>query len=252
MRIDLHTHCKWSKQSELSRDYLKDMLTHAAQHLDVMALTEHFNTLHFEDIYDQLEQLATYENGHFTYKGLIILPGIEVDVAEGGHIVVIGELIAIRRLSEHLEPHRDRSRFIGLAQLLKQAHSLHCVCIGAHPFREENPLSHIAHELLRELDAFDLNGRDLYKYGLDMEQRVQQLAQLLELPVVAGSDTHHYEQYGAIVSVGEGMVHNVEELRTMLQMRGLSYQIAEDYADRVQRAEQQQKLLKQAGHYIAD
>jgi len=216
-----------------------------------MALTEHFDTLNFERIYDELEQLAVYEDGHFTYSGLIILPGIEVDVAEGGHIVVIGELKAIRKLSRALAQHREPSTFIGLARLLQLAHRLDCVCIGAHPFREENRLSHIAHELLRELDGLDLNGRDLYKYGLEMEQRVKELAEQLGLPIIAGSDTHHYEQYGSVVSEGEGSVRNVEELREMLRAGSLRYRIAEDYAAKVQRAEQQQKLVKQAGHYEA-
>lgn len=249
MRIDLHTHCKWSKHSELSPQYLKDMLTHASRHLDVMALTEHFDTLQFERIYDELEQLADYENGHFTYKGLVILPGIEVDVAEGGHIIVIGELAVIRKLSRTLNQHREPSRFITLEQLLSTTRSLNCVCIGAHPFREENRLSHVAYELLRQLDGIDLNGRDLYKYGLDMERRLKILAQQLELPIIAGSDTHHYEQYGSVVSETEGTVRNTAELRQLLQTGSWCNRIAEDYAAKVQRAEQQQKLIKQAGDY---
>lgn len=251
MKIDIHTHCKWSKPSELSPQYLQDMLDAAGEHLDVLALTEHFNTVNFDSIYDCLDEIAVYEAGHYRYKELMILPGIEVDVAEGAHIVVIGELAAVRMVSQALNPYRSGAAYIGLAQLLALCEELDCVAIGAHPFREENSLYQISGDLLRRLDALDLNGRDLYKYGLQMEKRVKQLAEQLELPVIAGSDTHHLAQYGCVYNTFTERVTSTAELRQALRSRSFHYTIAADLPAKVQLAGQEQKKIKQAGSYGA-
>lgn len=251
MKIDIHTHCKWSKQSELSKSYLTDMLDEAAKHLDALALTEHFDTVNFEHIYHCLDELAVYENGHYRYRQLIILPGIEVDVAEGGHIIVIGEREAIRTINEKLRPHRTPGHFIQLEQLLELCDKLACVRIGAHPFRKENSLHKLDARLLRRLDALDLNGRDLYKYGRAMEEAVNELARQLDLPVVAGSDTHHYKQYGCVYNQFAAKVENAASLRQALRSHDYHYCIAGDLPEKVKLAEQEQQAIKAAGSYRA-
>lgn len=251
MRVDIHTHCKWSKLSELSNEYLEDMLHAAMKVLDVLVLTEHFDTLNFDCIYDRLDEIALYENGHYRFKELLILPGIEVDVAEGAHIVVIGELAAIRHISQALQPHRAVGAYIKLEQLLHICDELECVRIGAHPFREENSLYQLETQLLRRLDAFDLNGRDLYKYGMEMEIKVVELARQLDLPVVAGSDTHHFEQYGCVYNVFAEPIANAKQLRQSLRARTYHYCISDRLAEKVSLAEQEQRKIKQANGYTS-
>ena len=76
-----------------------------------------------------------------------------------------------------------------------------CLKIGAHPFRIKTPLKHIDHDLLAQLDAFDLNATDIYRQGIEVREEVEGLAQELNLAVVAGSDTHHQLQYGSVYNV---------------------------------------------------
>jgi len=39
--------------------------------------------------------------------------------------------------------------------------------IGARPFRDSTPLNELDPQLLCRLDAFDLNGKDLYQQGIN-------------------------------------------------------------------------------------
>ncbi len=45
-------------------------------------------------------------------NGLRIFPGMETDVAEGGHILSIGPLEAILELNRRLEPHKEKETFL--------------------------------------------------------------------------------------------------------------------------------------------
>ena len=61
-----------------------------AQGLDAITLTEHFNTHRFEDVYGTLDTLYPCNNHYYDVDGFRIFTGMEVDVAEGGHILVSG------------------------------------------------------------------------------------------------------------------------------------------------------------------
>mgnify|MGYP000388109927 CR=1 FL=1 len=51
-------------------------------------------------------------------NGLRIFPGMETDVAEGGHILSIGPLEAILELNRRLEPYKEKRKFLPFAQLM--------------------------------------------------------------------------------------------------------------------------------------
>ncbi len=75
--------------------------------------------------------------------------------------------------------------------MLEEASEFNFIKIGAHPFRESTPLHHIERELLTKLDAFDLNGKDLFEQGISVNtEKVFPFAKMLGIPVVGGSDTH--------------------------------------------------------------
>ena len=60
--------------------------------------------------------------------------------------------------------------------------------------------------MLKQLDAFDLNGKDLHTRGIEENiNDVNAFAEALDKPVVGGSDTHHFKQYGAVYTVLETM-----------------------------------------------
>ncbi|MDQ8737518.1 hypothetical protein [Paenibacillus sp. LHD-38] len=67
MNIDLHTHGKLSKKTHFSLEYFLSMVREAKENgLQAVALTEHFNTLNFTDMMDQLDY-------HLTTRMIIIL-----------------------------------------------------------------------------------------------------------------------------------------------------------------------------------
>ncbi len=81
--------------------YFKEMMTEAKQNgLNALALTEHFNTTRFFDIYQFLDENYSYTQGYYDIQGLKLFPGVEVDVKEGGHILLIGDrtdIVTIRK-----------------------------------------------------------------------------------------------------------------------------------------------------------
>lgn len=57
MKFDFHTHGKLAKAFDFSVEYYIQMANHALESgLDGLALTEHFNTKNFHEVYDKLDE----------------------------------------------------------------------------------------------------------------------------------------------------------------------------------------------------
>lgn len=92
-----------------------------ANGLQAVALTEHFNTSNFFAMYDALDQTYPYNGHYYDVNGLKLFPGMEVDIAETGHILLIGlkeNVLAVRAL---LDEHTQEGNFIPFKQLLDMA-----------------------------------------------------------------------------------------------------------------------------------
>lgn len=62
MYIDFHTHGKLAKKLPFSEEYTDWLFEQAKKAgLDALCLTEHFNTLQFEELYRYLEKVSTKE-----------------------------------------------------------------------------------------------------------------------------------------------------------------------------------------------
>lgn len=246
LKIDLHTHGKWSKDIDFSYDYYEAMMREASKYVDAVALTEHFNTKDFLNIYEVLDDMSVYHNGYYLVEGVKVFPGIEVDVAEQSHILVIGSREAIITISRQLDSYRSANNFIPLERLIEISEYYQCLTIGAHPYREENPLAHVHPSLIARLDAIDINGRDLHKYGLSMEQKVQQFADMYNLPSIAGSDTHQPLQFGCVYNELPYSCESVEQIKEVIIQRKHQFTIANDLHAKVMSAEVEQKKYKEA------
>lgn len=212
MNIDFHTHIKISKNTAFSLSYCQTMFAEAQSNgLDALCLTEHFNTFQFFAVYNTLDKIYPYENEYYLVDGLKVFCGMEVDIQETGHLVLIGRRMDIIALRTRLTPYEKV--FIPAELLLGWAASYNLLTIGAHPLRQSTPLHHLPAEILERLDAFDLNGRDLSHNGQHYQARLRSFAAKYKKPVVAGSDTHHYLQYGCVVS----SLH--EDCRTVAQLK---------------------------------
>lgn len=248
MRIDLHAHIKLTKKTEFSIDYFKESIHEAAHNgLDAIAMTEHFNTYRFHDIYEALDRHYTYQEDYYDVEGFKVFPGMEVDVQFGGHILVIGSRESILELRSRLEPHTSPDDFVAFSQLLDWCDELSLLRIGAHPHRKSNPLTQHDPATLRRLDCFDLNAKDMYTYGPGMKETVVELAQTIGIPVVAGSDTHHPLQFGSVLNELDSVYTRVADLRACLKEGRYRIEVSACLEPKVKAATLVKKLLKKSG-----
>lgn len=248
MIIDLHSHIKLSKKTEFTIDYFRQSIQEAKQSgLTAIAMTEHFNTYRFHDIYEELDRHYEYKEDYYDIEGFKVFPGMEIDVRQGGHILVIGTRPSVLELRSRLEPHTQPETFIEFERLLDWCDELSLLRIGAHPHRESNSLTQHDAAILRRLDAFDLNAKDLYTYGPGMRTSVFELAQAIAIPVVAGSDTHHPLQFGSVMNILDADYDKVEDLAACVKQGRFRIQVSECLETKVKAATIVKKLLKQNG-----
>lgn len=247
MNIDLHTHGKLSKKTHFSLEYFLSMVREAKENgLQAVALTEHFNTLNFTDMLDQLDYHFDYKNDYYLIEGLKVFSGMEVDVANKGHILLIGNRMIIRDLRQQLEPHTTKDSFIPLEELLDRTDDFPLLRIGAHPMRESTPLTHHAVATLQRLDTLDVNAKDLFQYGFGMADKVQQFADELGLPVSAGSDSHQPLQFGSVINRLDHECHTAVQLRNELLNGNYQLEISPCLNVKVKAAQMMKELLKKS------
>lgn len=254
MRIDLHTHAKLSKASDFSRPYYEEMLAEArANGLHALALTEHFNTRHFGDVYHSLDAMFPYNGECYEADGLLIFAGMEVDIREKGHILLIGRQKDILALRAALEAYTVKPAFIPFDELMDLAESCELLKIGAHPFRDSTPLHHLSDRQLRRLDAFDLNAKDMYQYGCEANRvKVEAFAARLGKPVTAGSDTHQHLQYGSVYNELEYDCRTIGELKAAITGGRFRAHVSDSLPLKVKASVLLKKLLKRIAVLEAD
>ncbi|MDQ0207391.1 PHP-associated domain-containing protein [Alkalicoccobacillus murimartini] len=247
MRIDFHTHGKWTKKTEFSLSYFNELIANAREAgLHATALTEHFNTQNFYDVFDILDEHFSYVGDHYDVNGFKVFSGMEIDVKDRGHILFIGPRTSIREIRAQLEPHTEDGNFIRLAELLKISEGHPLLKIGAHPLREGTPLTSHPTEHLGQLDAFDLNGRDLFRKGVEQAQtEVYAFVEALNKPVVCGSDTHLPIQYGAVYNDIHISCDTALELKAAIEKNAYTKGISPVLQTKVGAAEVMKEVWKQ-------
>ena len=257
MYIDFHTHGKLAKKLPFSTVYTEWLFGEAkTAGLDALCLTEHFNTLQFDELYGYIRKRYDRDGDTFmTEKGLRIFPGMETDVKEGGHILCVGQIEEILELNKRLDPFKEKGEFLPFEKLMQLFSEYSVIVGGAHPFREGGHIPELAREPLTALDFLDLNGKDVAADRKGTEEQTYKLAEALKIPVVSGSDTHQAVQYGCIRTKMRREVNTVEEL--MGEMKTGNYEIrVSDYADfQVKTAGILKKALKEihaiGGNYVS-
>src|SRR5690625_6069674 len=90
MNIDFHTHANLSKKIKTSIEGLEEKMKEAkASGLTALAITEHFNATNIFELYDMLQETYPYEKDYYKIDEMKVFCGIEVDVKEKGHFLVI-------------------------------------------------------------------------------------------------------------------------------------------------------------------
>ena len=246
MNIDFHTHVKVAKISRFMPDYFEDMLKEAkAAGLTAICMTEHFNTFQTMDTYDYLEANYPYVSEYYDVNGLKVFTGMEVDVKEVGHILIVAERGEIVNMRKRLSEYERKPDFIPFKELMDLADEYNTLRVGGHPLRTSTPLTHHDPEQLKRLDAFDLNGRDLYAQGQHPYiDELKTFAAQLNMPIVGGSDTHQYLQYGSVYNESSRECETINDLKDMIQSGDYTVHVSEELDLKVKSASLVKKLIK--------
>jgi hypothetical protein len=211
-RIDTHTHPKISKHFTFDPAALKRTVRMARTvGLDAVSLTEHFHARGYWDIYEHLVDSYPCDRGVFSSEGIALIPGAEVNIREKAHVIVLGDVGELRRLDEAFPDRLSRGYEPTLREFLDVTADFDLARIGAHMFRRAKELGKFAAADLRRLDALEINGKD---FGTEVMLLVQ--ARALGLPIVAGSDAHHWLQLG----VRHTLMH-VDDLAVPTVIKGI-------------------------------
>lgn len=256
MIIDFHTHGKLAKYLPFSADYTHWLFAEAKlSGLDALCLTEHFNTFGFEELYRYIADTFPKEGDSFLCDGLRIFPGMEVDIQEGGHTLVIGKMEDILSLHTRLLPHMEKDSFLPLKELLSLIDEYPVLFGAAHPFRMGGNIPSLPEELLQRFHFLDLNGKDVAEGSVAAKTQLYSLASLLNLPVVAGSDTHQSFQYGSVCNIFDNDCATVSALKETLEQGSYTCRISEKAAFQVKAAGLLKRALKEihalSGDYVS-
>lgn len=257
MRLDFHTHGKLAKKLPFSTVYTDWLFGEARRAgLDCLCLTEHFNTLQFDELYGYLSRISCRREDVLELpNGLCLFPGMETDVAEGGHILSIGPLEAILELNRRLEPHKEKGTFLPFSQLM-DLFAAYPVLVGCgHPYRAPGHVPELPEEQLRRLDFLDLNGKDLALDRARTEKLTYAMGKRLNLPVVSGSDTHQAVQYGCVTTVFDRSCTSISALQGEMTAGRYEIQLSDRAAFQVRTACLLKRSLKEihalGGDYVS-
>ncbi|WP_406945335.1 PHP domain-containing protein [Halobacillus sp. SY10] len=249
MNIDFHTHGNLSKKIPVTVEEFIEKMEEAKQNgLTAIALTEHFNAMNFFELYEMLDRHFEYRKNYYMVNGVKVFPGIEIDVKEIGHFLVVGDREDIKAIRRKLSDHLEEADFLPVRELIDLLHPYDVLKIGAHPFRESTPWTHHEEDVLTQFDAFDINGKDLHKYGLAMKQRVEELAEQFGTSAVGGSDTHQLLQYGSVVNEFPDC-ETIQDLKGVIRRGDYAVFISPAIDTKVKAAKMVKNLLKK--EYVA-
>ena len=256
MIIDFHTHGKLAKYLEFSPAYT-DWLFAAAKGagLDAICLTEHFNTQGFRQVYADISSRYPQVGDAFDVNGLLVFPGMEVDIAESGHTLVLGPMEDILHFNAALEPHKAKGSFLPFDELADEVARRGLHFGAAHPFREPGRIPTLSDEQVARFEFVDLNGKDLaHDRTRTVEQTYAFAARAGGLPVVSGSDTHQAFQYRCVATRMARRCTTFDELFAQVHARDFEIELADDLEFRVLTAATLKRALKEidrlGGSYV--
>jgi hypothetical protein len=199
-RIDTHAHVLMSKHFHFDPAIVTRFASMARRvGLDGIAFTEHLHARAYWEIYRYLADHHPVERGMFRVDGVAVVPGAEVNVREGAHVIVLAEVDEIRQMDRAFPGLLSAGYEPTFREFLDVTDDLDLVRIGAHMFRREKELGKFPVSDLRRLHALEINGKD---FGTETMLLVQ--ARALGLPIVAGSDAHFWLQLGVRHTVVHG------------------------------------------------
>lgn len=245
MNIDFHVHGSLSSKLPFDLNLFRNLVVRARQvGMNAVALTDHFHAADFLEILHTLEEEYPYTGDCFDAAGLRVFPGIEVEVREGMHLLAIGGRTAIESYYHRLEGHFMPETYISTAEFFEKQSGLEILSIAAHPFRSGREINQLDPALYPRFDAIDLNARDLFSSGEALEVLTEMFGTQYQIPVVAGSDTHHYLQLGVVYNQFENECTTIAELKRAIAARAYTIYIDPDLSRKVAMARAAKQAIK--------
>jgi histidinol phosphatase-like PHP family hydrolase len=228
MNIDFHVHGLLSKKNNFDEKFFLQGVENAKQNgLNAFVLCEHFNAKDIESIYEYLKENYKYIGDSYIVNDFYVFVGVEVDVKNGGHVIVSGNRDNLEKVIKSLENYKVKPNFIEFEELLNIAEENKCLIIGSHPFRENNKLYLQPEELLSRMDALDLNATDIHSRGLkNVEEEVADLAKKLKIQYVTGSDSHCPVQLGAVFTSLGKECSTIEDIKKCIREKDFKVNIS--------------------------
>lgn len=219
MNLDFHVHGLLSKKSDFNEElFLQGIENAKDQGLDGFILCEHFNAKNILSIYKYLEDNYRYIGDKYIVNGFSVFLGMEVDIKNGGHVIVSGNRENILEVNKYLSKYSEKPNFIPFEELLDIGEKFNLLMVGSHPYREEHKLFLQPKALLSRLDALDLNATDIFKRGLEVvENEVEKLSKEINVPYVTGSDSHYPIQLGSVITNLYGDLNNVQDIKDAIK-----------------------------------
>ncbi len=183
--IDLHVHTRpYSTCSHLG---LKDVLNNLDARISGIGITNH----------DTLLGVPRYaKNPNWKDGEPILIPGVEI-TTDYGHILAFG--------IDALPPKHSTPK-----QVIDIIHDEGGVAIAAHPFKTGYELENLEN---LEFNAIEING----KSGRRENREARQVAKLLGLPLVGGSDCHSLKDLNSCVTIFKQEVRKLDDLVYQIQ-----------------------------------
>lgn len=137
MNIDFHVHGLLSKKSKFDEELFLQAIENAKENgLNTFVLCEHFNAKDIYSIQSYLRENYEYEYDRYIVNDFSVFIGMEIDIKNGGHVILCGNRDNIEEIRKNLEDYITKPNFIDFEELLDMGEKCECLMIGSHPYRE--------------------------------------------------------------------------------------------------------------------
>jgi histidinol phosphatase-like PHP family hydrolase len=256
MKIDFHSHAKMTKRICFSLEYTEYLFREISNcGLDAICLTEHFNSIEFNKVYKYISNKYDNIGDHFLVNGIKVFTGMEIDIKEGGHILIIGNINSILDINFKLKNNKEKNNFIVFKDLLNLLSPYNLIVGAAHPFRKKSNIPSINIDLLSKLDFIDFNGTDYVINSTNDTNKLETLANKLKLNLLAGSDSHLPLQFGSIWNDFYNNCNTINELKYSIKNKLYTIYIDKNIEIKVKTSKLLKKSLKEinnlGGNYLS-
>ena len=246
MNFDFHVHGVLSSKLAFDPAFFQQMTQQAiSAGLDAIALTDHFDAPSYAKTHRMLAETYEYCDDTYVVNGLKVFPGIEVEISEGMHLLAIANREDIAAFYERLLGHLEPENYCNAEEYFALQEGLNLITIAAHPFRLNHEITRIDECLYTNFDAMGLNARDMYFLGEQiLIPQTQEFSRIHDLPIVAGSDTHHFLQIGSIYNEFPTQATTIDTLRALIRQDKHKITIHQSLREKINQAREEKRIIK--------